>query len=285
MKNIGSGDRIPITPTAIMQGHFLDVFYVREGYPIGAMFGYKTDGLYQCRDFSDFYDANGTFISDKAQQKAIYDNIKGNNGQFTLREGVVSRGNAVEPGYLKLKKQGEGDVITSDDKVYLGSNEPKFFGGFTNRFSYKNVELSIFLQFSYGNKLFNTNHAMLRGYNNYNIEQQYYDNMWTIDRQNAPLHIYSDNIGRQTATELQAEDASYLKIKEISFSYRLPKKAMRHLGVKGAKVFVSGINLFTFTKYSWYDPEFSSTNPLTGGLDKYSYPTARTFNAGFSIDL
>lgn len=285
VKNIGSGDRIPITPTAIMQGHFLDVFYVREGYPIGAMFGYKTDGLYQCRDFSDFYDANGTFISDKAQQKAIYDNIKGNNGQFTLREGVVSRGNAVEPGYLKLKKQGEGDVITSDDKVYLGSNEPKFFGGFTNRFSYKNVELSIFLQFSYGNKLFNTNHAMLRGYNNYNIEQQYYDNMWTIDRQNAPLHIYSDNIGRQTATELQAEDASYLKIKEISFSYRLPKKAMRHLGVKGAKVFVSGINLFTFTKYSWYDPEFSSTNPLTGGLDKYSYPTARTFNAGFSIDL
>lgn len=189
VKNIGSGDRIPITPTAIMQGHFLDVFYVREGYPIGAMFGYKTDGLYQCRDFSDFYDANGTFISDKAQQKAIYDNIKGNNGQFTLREGVVSRGNAVEPGYLKLKKQGEGDVITSDDKVYLGSNEPKFFGGFTNRFSYKNVELSIFLQFSYGNKLFNTNHAMLRGYNNYNIEQQYYDNMWTIDRQNAPLHI------------------------------------------------------------------------------------------------
>lgn len=111
VKNIGSGDRIPITPTAIMQGHFLDVFYVREGYPIGAMFGYKTDGLYQCRDFSDFYDANGTFISDKAQQKAIYDNIKGNNGQFTLREGVVSRGNAVEPGYLKLKKQGEGDVI------------------------------------------------------------------------------------------------------------------------------------------------------------------------------
>ena len=96
VKNIGSGDRIPITPTAIMQGHFLDVFYVREGYPIGAMFGYKTDGLYQCRDFSDFYDANGTFISDKAQQKAIYDNIKGNNGQFTLREGVVSRGNAVE---------------------------------------------------------------------------------------------------------------------------------------------------------------------------------------------
>lgn len=230
VKNIGSGDRIPITPTAIMQGHFLDVFYVREGYPIGAMFGYKTDGLYQCRDFSDFYDANGTFISDKAQQKAIYDNIKGNNGQFTLREGVVSRGNAVEPGYLKLKKQGEGDVITSDDKVYLGSNEPKFFGGFTNRFSYKNVELSIFLQFSYGNKLFNTNHAMLRGYNNYNIEQQYYDNMWTIDRQNAPLHIYSDNIGRQTATELQAEDASYLKIKEISFSYRLPKKSNEAFG-------------------------------------------------------
>lgn len=284
--NIGSGDRIPITPTALMQGHFLDVFYVREGYPIGAMFGYQTDGLYQCRDFKDFYNTDGTFISDREQQKAIYNEIKRASKQFTLQDGVVSRGSAVEPGYVKFKKQGEGDVINSaDDKVYLGSNEPKFFGGFTNRFSYKNLELSVFLQFSYGNKLFNVNHAMLRGRSDYNIEQQFYENMWTIDNQERVLHHFSDGLGRESATNLQAEDASYLKIKEISLSYRLPQKLAKRLGLTGAKVFVSGLNLFTFTKYTWYDPEFSSPNPLTGGLDKYSYPTSRAFNAGFSIDL
>lgn len=283
--NIGGGDRIPITPTAIMQGHFLDVFYVRENYPIGAMFGYQSDGLYQLNDFEDFYDENEVFISDQATQKTIYDDIKRNNRQFTLKEEVVSRGNTVEPGYVKLKKQGEGNEISADDRVYLGSNEPKYFGGFSNRFSYKNVELSVFLQYSYGNKLFNTNHGLLRGRSTNNLEQQYFYNMWTIDRQNATLHHYSDTWGREIATDLQAEDASYLKIKEISFSYRLPRKPLRLIGINGARIFISGINLFTFTKYSWYDPEFSSTNPLTGGLDKFSYPSARTFNAGFSLDI
>lgn len=283
--NIGNGDRIPITPTALMQGHYLDVFYVREGYPIGAMFGYKTDGLYQCKDFKEFYDTNGNFISDKEKQKEIYNDIKNNNKKFTLQDGVVDRGNYIEPGYIKIKKQGEGNTINTDDVVYLGSNEPKFYGGFTNRFSYKNMELSIFLQFSYGNKLFNVNHGILRGYNNYNIERDYYNNMWTIDNQNRNMHHYSDALGRQMTTDLQAEDASYLKIKEIVLSYRLPQKFLRHLKLKGAKVFVSAINLFTFTKYSWYDPEFSSNNPLTGGLDRDSYPTSRTINTGISINL
>lgn len=284
--NVGSGDRIPVTPGELMQGGYHDVFYVREGYPIGAMFGYKADGLYQCRDFKEFYDAQGNFISDQQTQKSIYDQMKQNGTKFTLMEGVTDRGNNIEPGYLKLKKQGEGTTINStDDRVYLGSNEPKFFGGFNNRFTYKNWELSVFLQFSYGNKLFNVNHLLTRGRNDYNIEQDYYNNMWTIDRQNGTMRQFSDTFGRETATDLQAEDASYLKIKEITLSYKLPKKTLRHLKLNGAKVFISGINLFTFTGYSWYDPEYSSTNPLVGGLDKFSYPMPRTINAGFTIDL
>ncbi|NDP22223.1 MAG: TonB-dependent receptor [Paludibacter sp.] len=282
---IGNGDRIPVTPTAIMQGHYLDVFYVREGYPIGAMFGYQTDGLYKCEDFKQFYNTDGSFISDQDQQKTIYDNIKATNSGFTLVDGVISRGNAMEPGFLKLKKQGDGTTITNDDRVYLGSAEPLFFGGFTNRFSYKNFELSMFLQFSYGNKLFNTNYGMIRGYSTYNIEKDYYDNMWLVNQQNGTYHNYSDGTGRQYATDLQAEDASYLKLKDISLSYNVPKLFVSKLKIKALRFYISAKNAFTLTKYSWYDPEYSSRNPLSSGIDKASYPNGRTVMGGVSINL
>ncbi len=277
--DIGSGDRIAVTPDAIMQGHYPDVFYVREGYPIGAMFGYKTDGLYQLSDFEDFY-VDGQFITDPAEQKRIYNEIKADGTRtFTLREGVEGRGGDVlEPGYLKILNK-------SDEKVYLGSAEPKFFGGFSNRFTYKNWELSVFLQFSYGNKLFNVNHGLLHSRSTFNIERDYYENMWTIDNQSGTMHYYGDGLGREYPTDLQAEDASYLKVKDITLTYSLPRKVLNRIGMKSAKVFVSGKNLFTFTKYTWYDPEYASRNTLTSGLDRYSYPTARTFMFGVSFNF
>ena len=281
---LGNGDRIPVTPGAIMQDSYLDVFYVREGYPIGAMFGYQSDGLYQCSDFKEFYNSNG-FISDPILQKEIYTTIKSTSNKFTLADGVVDRGSAVEPGFMKLKKQNEGTTINSDDRVYLGSAEPDFFGGLTNRFSYQNFELSLFLQYSYGNKLFNTNRAVLTSYVDYNIEEDFYKNMWLIDRQDAKYRVVGDGFGRQTSSDLQAEDASYIKLKDITLSYSLPRTLTRKLHLKTCKVYLSAQNLFTLTKYSWYDPEYSSSNPLYSGMDKYSYPSARTVMGGISINL
>lgn len=282
--DIGSGDRIPVTPGSLMQGKYTDVFYVREGYPIGAMFGYETDGLYQCQDFNEFYDSESNFISDLNDQKIIFENAK---GIFTLRPGVVDRGQAVAPGYIKLKSQTGSDVINPlTDKVFLGSTEPLFFGGVRNRFGYKGLELSVFLQFSYGNKLFNTNHAMSRGYGRYNIERDYYENMWLIDRQDGKYYHFNDNAtGADFATDLQAEDASYLKIKDITLSYSFQGNLLRQLPFKSVRLYVSTKNMFTFTNYSWYDPEYSSRNPLFAGLDRYAYPVGRTVIGGLTINL
>ena len=274
--NIGY-ENIPITPNAIMQGAYSDVFWVKEGYPLGAMFGYQTNGLYQLKDFIEFYDNDGRFITDPARQKEIYNQ---NRGSFTLVSGVPGRGGetGIEPGYLKVLDVGK-------DMVYLGSAEPKFYGGFMNRFTYKQLELSIFTTFSYGNKLFNVNHTVLRSRNNFNLSLDYWDNMWTIDRQDGKYHYYQDNNGRTTPTNLQAEDASYIKIKDIQLSYRVPAKFCSRINARAIRVYVSGKNLFTFTKYSWYDPEYASNNPLTAGLDKFSYPTPRTLMMGISLNF
>lgn len=289
--DIGSGDRIPITPSSIVQGHYDDIFYVREGYPIGAMFGYMTDGLYQLKDFKQFYtDANdpSTFITDPLIQQRIYDQTS----KYTLMPGVVDRGDVVAPGYLKLKKlsnTNDGEINPKindlEDKTYLGSAEPLFFGGITNRFSFLDFELSVFLQYSYGNKLFNANGGLLHGRGTFNLLNDYYHDMWKIDKQDRTQHFWDDNNGRILTTDMQAEDASYIKLKEVVLSYNVPKSIVKKIGARSIKFNLTGTNLFTLTNYSWYEPEYANRNPLMSALDRFAYPMSRSLTGGFVVVL
>lgn len=279
--NIGTGDRIPVTPDGLVMESYQDVFYVREGYPLGAMFGYKTDGLYQLSDFKEFYDGNGKFITDPTAQEKIY-----NAGVFTLRDGVTENGyTAAVPGGIKPKKIGNTDtpVNPDEDRVYLGSAEPLFFGGLTNTFSYKNFSLNIQCLFSYGNKLFNANKKLLNGRTTANISKHYYENRWTLDSQDGTLVTSKDEISGRMATDLNVEDASYFKIKDVTLAYSLPNNLLKH--IKSARIYVSAKNLHTFTKYSWYNPEYLHPNTLTSGLDRYSYPSTLTIMTGLSISF
>ncbi len=273
--NIGGGNGIPVTPTALMQGAYSNVFWVKEGLPIGAIFAYKTDGLYKFSDFTQFYDANGKFISDPAQQQSIY-KAYGTKG-YTLVAGAPNRGEDVGPGYVKMTDPGQ--------MIYMGSAEPKFYGGFTNRFSYKSFELMVFFNYSYGNKLFNASHGILRRRGDYNVETDFYRNMWTIDQSWGKYAYYGDSNGRTAPTDVQVEDASYIKLKEVQLSYRFSSKLCSKIGMKALRVYVSGRNLYTWTNYSWYDPEYASNDPLKGALDKFSYPTPRTLMFGVVMDF
>lgn len=283
VKSIGGGNRYPVNSPGNYGSNYANIFYVAEGYPIGAIFGYKTDGVYQLSDFNEFYE-NGEFITDKARQMEIYKqhvNDAGavlSNNPFTLREGVPDyRSNAAYPGALRLK---------DGEQVYLGSNEPKFFGGIMNRFSYKNWDLSVFFNFSYGGKIFNANYGVLNGTEgNRNLLKDYYDNRWWPDRQTNKYPIFNDAWGLAQTTDMQVEDASYLKLKDITVGYSLPKKVAAKLGISGARVYLSMRNMFTWTKYSWYDPEYANKNPLYSALEKFSYPMPRTVVAGLAINF
>lgn len=278
--DVGNGDRIAVSPDPLIMDAYSDVFYVREGYPLGAMFGYVWDGVYGLQDFNEFYDASGNFITDPAMQKQIY-----NAGTFTLREGVAENGFTTPvPGGFKPKKIGDSDtpVNHDEDRVYLGSTEPLFFGGITNMFRYKNWYLNIQCTFSYGNKLFNANNRLLEGRNSANISRRYYENFWSIDRQDGTLP-YLNDAGLKAASSMQVEDASYFKIKDITLAYNIPRPLLSRIGVKGVKVYVSAKNVLTCTKYSWYNPEYIHPNVLMSGLDRYSYPSTVTMMCGASI--
>lgn len=280
VEEIGNGDRIAISPDPLIMDAYSDVFYVREGYPLGAMFGYVWDGIYQLQDFKEFYDSVGNFITDPVLQKQIY-----NQGSFTLREDVPQNGYTLpKPGGFKPRKIGSSDtpVNHDEDRVYLGSTEPLFFGGITNSFTYKNWYLNIQCTFSYGNKLFNANNRLLQGRNTANVSREYYENFWSIDRQDGTMPAIDDE-GMKVASSMQVEDASYFKIKDVTLAYTLPRKWLQGIGVKGIRAYVSAKNLLTFTKYSWYDPEYVHPNPLMSGLDRYSYPTTVTLMCGVSL--
>jgi TonB-dependent starch-binding outer membrane protein SusC len=183
---------------------------------------------------------------------------------------------------------GDGQ-ITAEDRTKIGDPNPDFIGGFTNRFSYQNFELSVFLQFSYGNDIFN-------GTRIYIESMKGSDNQTTavLDRWREPGDITS--IPRATALDPNnnnrissrfIEDGSYLRVKNVTFSYTLDSDVARRLRMNNLRIFVSGQNLLTFTNYTGMDPEvnYAGASTLVLGTDFFTHPQVRTISMGVSVGL
>lgn len=183
---------------------------------------------------------------------------------------------------------GDGQ-ITSEDRTKIGDPNPDFTGGLNNRFRYQNLELTVFLQFSYGNDIFN-------GTRIYIESMKGSDNQTTavLDRWREP----GDETDIPRATELDPnnnnrissrfiEDGSYLRVKNVSLSYQLSPDFADRMGMHSARVFLRGENLLTFTNYSGMDPEVNYAGPdeLRRGTDFFTHPQVRTTSLGIRIEL
>ncbi|AHG93613.1 TonB-dependent outer membrane protein, SusC/RagA (plasmid) [Gemmatirosa kalamazoonensis] len=183
---------------------------------------------------------------------------------------------------------GETKSPTSADLMFVGSPQPKYYGGFTNVLTWKTLDLRGFLQFSQGNKVFN----MMRiftddgGYS--------YDNKSTLtltrwqkpgDITDEPRFSYDGTSGARLMSSRMIEDGSFVRLGEITLGWKLPTRLVTSTGLDNARLYVSGRNLKTWTKYSGYNPDVSSSgaaaNVITG-VDYYAYPLARTFSLGLS---
>ena len=180
--------------------------------------------------------------------------------------------------------------ITGDDGQVIGNAQPDVFGGLTNTFSYKTLELSIFFQYSLGNEMINfTNQSLL------NSGESLDDNQVrkALDRwQNegditdVPKYEQGNTFNNRFSSRF-VEDASYVRLKNLSLSYRLPRQIVEKLMMADFKVFVAGTNLITFTNYSGADPEVNSNDGSTvaQGLDFFTFPQVRTLSLGINASF
>ncbi|WP_255501772.1 SusC/RagA family TonB-linked outer membrane protein [Olivibacter sp. SDN3] len=171
---------------------------------------------------------------------------------------------------------GDGN-ISQLDKTYIGDPNPDFIFGFNSNMHYKNFELTIFLQGSVGNDIFNTSaitNTMDYGFGLNMPKDVLYDH-WSPENPNAKYPIISNNSPIRVSDRF-VEDGTYLRLKNIQLAYDLPVEKLNISWMNSMRVYVSGQNLLTFTGYSWWDPE---TNYR---MDHSSYPASKGVTFGLT---
>lgn len=246
----------------------MPAYISKKGEAAGSMYGFIYEGTYKYDDFNTSVDSNG---------KTIY----------TLKDEVARFSDAAQPGDPKYKKLTDDGTnkITDADRTVIGNGQPKHTGGFNNNFVYKNWDLNIFLQWSYGNDVLNANRMIFenpQARKNTNMFASYVDR-WT------PENALSDMpraraIGAEYYSSMYVEDGSFLKLKTISLGYNFQPRTLHALGIRSARLYVSAENIATITGYSGSDPEVSTRNSvLTPGFDWSAYP--RSFNASLGVNI
>lgn len=275
-------------------GQFGDVVCVSEiGKPLYNFNGYKVEGVY--KDLDDIQNS---------AKPAKYPS-----------DGVFSRGNTVWVGDIKYKDVDENGIIDERDRTDLGSPLPKFTFGWTNTFRYKNLDLSIFLNGSYGNKVMNYNSLTLTHMNStwtnqlqsvvskrarlepidptivYADGSKWFDHIDNVRVKNPGTKIPHTSINdpndNDRISDRYVEDGSFLRIKNITLGYTFPKALLNKAKIENLRVYVNIQNLYTFTKYTGYDPEVGASTQdssgLTYGLDNGRYPSPAMYSFGLNI--
>jgi TonB-linked SusC/RagA family outer membrane protein len=274
-------------------------YIVQVGQPVGTMYGYTYDGYYGLNDFN--YDAA--------------------TRRYTLKGDVADPSKVIgtaQPGLLKFKDLTGDGVITEADKTIIGNANPKFTGGLNQQFRYKNFDLSVFLNFVYGNKILNANKLeFTSGYSANTNLLGLMENRWrTIDANgnvlqrvvtvggksvavgaapdvlaaaNAGATVFSPNKDAVSffPSTFAIEDGSFLRINNVSLGYTFNSKWLSTFKIASLRLYGTANNLATLTGYSGYDPEVDARrgSPVTSGVDYSAYPRSRTYLVGANVSF
>jgi len=235
------------------------------GRPLGEMYGFEYAGTYKYSDFT----GTGTAAD-----------------PYKLKAGLANNGNVnVQPGDVKYVDQNGDGTINAKDYTKIGNGNPLNIGGFTNNFTYKNFDLNIFFQWSYGNDIMNTNRILFdgnqlgAGAGREGLNQfASYQDRWTPTNSNSDIVRTKGYVGTPVGYSSRiVEDGSYLRLKNVALGYNFDKQFVEKIHLKSMRLSLSASNLYTWTKYSGSDPEVNTYNSaLTPGFDYSSYPRART---------
>ncbi|MDR2858925.1 MAG: TonB-dependent receptor [Mediterranea sp.] len=201
--------------------------------------------------------------------------------QAQLDKGPRSSANDVLGDARFVDKNGDGKINYTDDRMIVGDPNPDFIFGWSNNFAYKGFDLSVYLQGSYGNDIINVERAETNISGPWGNQRREILDRWTPAHTNTsvprarvtvdPLILQSDWL---------IEDGSYVRVKTVSLGYTFNKISF----MNSLRVYVSALNLLTFTNYSGFDPEVNTmgNNNLQFGVDYTAYPSAKSFMFGVS---
>ncbi len=263
-------------------------FLVQVGSPVGQYFGYISDGFYTLDDF------------DKVRSNPA-------TSKWVLKQGVADASSIlaqkVIPGVMKLKKLGDSktdSIVGPNDRSVLGNNQPLFFGGLNNQFTFKGFDLGVFINFSYGSKTYNANSIeytsaykatgnnmlskVANRWKTFDANGNFMYDWDQIAAANKNAKTYAPTRGNYVLRSDAIEDGSFLRITNVSFGYTLPKKILQRTPFSTFRVYATVNNLYTFTNYTGFDPEASTrNNPLTPGVDYSAYPRNRYYLIGLNV--
>lgn len=188
-------------------------------------------------------------------------------------------GQIPKPGDLKFADTDGNGRIDGNDRVILGSTQPKIVYGFSSQFSYRGFDVSASFSGSYGNKVYNALERRLEQTgDSYNVLTTVLDS-WTPANGSQTLPLATNARPFSYIDSRYVQNASYLKLRNLTVGYHLKIKELKKLKIEGIRLYATASNLFTITPYKGYDPEVSS------GTDSGVYPASRTFTFGVNISL
>jgi TonB-linked SusC/RagA family outer membrane protein len=269
-------------------------FLVEVGKPIGQFYGYVTEGRYEVDDFIVTQNANNSY-------------------SYTLKPEIPNSFNLIgnrppQPGDIKLRKLTPVDPsdpntyqITAADRQVLGNAQPKFIGGLNQQFTYKGFDMSVYMNWSVGNKVYNANKIEFT--TQYNVRDNNLlsevNNRWRsfengvsvtdpdkLREMNAGTTLWTPPTSQYFLHSYAIEDGSFLRLNNLTLGYTLPESLIRRTKlVSKLRVYATANHLWTITGYSGYDPEANTRRriPLTPGVDYAAYPRSRYILAGLNV--
>ena len=260
------------------------------GQPIGQFWGYKVIGRFDKPE--DFY----------------YHDAAGNLQQVAIPEGnTIAQSSTWIGDYIFEDRNGDGK-INAEDCTFIGNPEPKFTWGFGNTFNYKGFDLNVMFSGAYGNKALNLtrmriedprqNSNILRSSLNFarvdvidpTLPDTDYRNLHVVNGGSTTLPALQRtdaNANFTRISDLLIEDASYIRLQNISFGYTLPRQLVNKLYLDNVRVYFSAQNVYTWTKYKGLDPEVGAMygDALMTGVDYGRYPSPRIYTFGLNVSF
>ncbi|WP_020602470.1 SusC/RagA family TonB-linked outer membrane protein [Spirosoma spitsbergense] len=240
--------------------------WIQEGQPIGSFYGYQVERIFQTQ----------------AEIDALNQVNRSMNGSTAVYQSEATR-----PGDIKFKDLNGDGRITSADQTVIGSAQPSFYGGLTNNITYRGIDLSVFFQFTYGNKIYNITRSSGENMSGQNGQLTTVRDRWTSENPSTsmPRAVQGDPNNNRRTSDRFLEDGSFLRLKNLSIGYTLQSNLMKKARLRTLRIYITAQNLLAFTHYSGYDPEVNTQTDqsLVAGTDYLGVPQARTLLLGMHV--